>query len=182
MLCMTAPPKGGAKGVTDYRRECASLSRLSLRERWRGAKRRDGEGGEADAGGKAKTLYRLVVVPRLLALSVSLRLTAPPEGEPRGLRIIEEHAPQYLPLPPGEVARRKAPRRRGRTAQLYILLIKKCFLYPKYFCIRLSNSNCVSSSAFCIAAFDLSVCSTKAANCSCSSIGGQIKGNCRIKP
>ena len=33
-------------------------------------------------------------------------------------------------------------------------------LYKKYCCIKLSSSNCASSSAFCTAAFDLLTCST----------------------
>lgn len=45
-------------------------------------------------------------------------------------------------------------------------------LYEKYCCIKLSNSNCTSSNAFCTTIFDLSVCSTKAANCFWSSSGG----------
>ena len=32
--------------------------------------------------------------------------------------------------------------------------------HPKYCCIRLSNSNCASSRAFCTTAFDLSTCVT----------------------
>lgn len=47
-----------------------------------------------------------------------------------------------------------------------VLLIPIYFYnHPKYVCIRLSNNSCASFNAFCMAAFDLSICSTKATNC-----------------
>ena len=42
-----------------------------------------------------------VSLPCEYALSVSLRLTAPPEREPRGIRIIEESARPFLASPSG---------------------------------------------------------------------------------
>ena len=61
----------------------------------------------------------------------------------------------------------------SKNSQKISLNLQK--LYPKYFCIRLSNRSCVSSNAFCTATFDLSVCSTKLTNAFCSSNGGTIK-------
>lgn len=44
--------------------------------------------------------------------------------------------------------------------------------YPKYFCIRLSNSVCASFNVLCMTAFALSACLEISANFNCNNIGG----------
>ena len=57
---------------------------------------------------------------------------------------------------------------RSRTAGMAHCRLPMLASQPKYFCIKLSNNNCVSFNDFCTCALDLSTCLTKLANLFCS--------------
>jgi len=76
------PQRGSQEVVVSAGMTARNKSCLPLWGRWHA--KRDGEGGDAQAG---EGLCEVPACLREAALSVSLRSTAPPEGEPRGWRL-----------------------------------------------------------------------------------------------